>query len=80
MDELIPIESVATLAELKYAIAVMKARANKNRFSDNATLHIYQDELYEHVLHKIADGTGNPIHWAALALQVKDIEFSRWYE
>ena len=46
---------------------------------DDEVAHILQDELYEDVLHAIAEGSENAKDLAIEALKVMYIDFARWF-
>jgi hypothetical protein len=64
-----------TTADVQAALGRIRSLA-----SDDGTAHLEEDNLYQCVLHAIADGTAeDPAGMAALALEASAIEFSRWY-
>ena len=56
---------------------LIKAAAAK--YPDDEELHIEQDYIYELTLEAIMNGVDNPTAWAACALRIRDVDFSRWY-
>lgn len=45
---------------------------------DPERMHAVEDQLHVDVLRSIAEGCDDPAGLAAIALQTKDIRFSRW--
>jgi hypothetical protein len=66
-------------------MTVEQIREEVNRIRDLAAeehdhhAHLAQDKLYLSVLRVIADGDLNAALMAAAALEVDEIEFTRWY-
>lgn len=51
-----------------------------NQMNGDADAHYEQDALFVEFIEHVAAGTGTDALIARKILEVKDIEFSRWYE
>lgn len=66
-------EPVMNVAEVKRRIQEIADA------EDNERQHLMEDALYKDVLQAIADGAANPLELAREVLEVKDLDFVRWY-
>ena len=64
---------VITVEEVRQQLAAIREATR-----DDEVAHSMEDELYRRVLEAVADGADDAPEMAALALETKSIEFSRW--